>query len=156
MTLSEHFSQFISVKRERIDIKKVNIYRRDYSTFSNESFPDHVSIQRWVYYDNVHDCFKDFYTKLEGCVNRHAPLKKLTRREVKFKSKPWISLDVQKMIKLRDKVYTRKKRPLNENCKRIYNLLRNRVQRELKKSKQKYYAEYFAENVNNIKKRGKA
>ena len=31
------------------------------------------------------------------------------------------------------------------NCKRIYNLLRNRVQRELKKSKQKYYAEYFAE-----------
>ena len=57
------------------------------------------------------------------------------------------------MIKLRDKVYTHKKRqPLNENCKRIYNLLRNRVQRELKKSKQKYYAEYFAENVNNIKK----
>ena len=34
-------------------------------------------------------------------------------------------------------------------------LLRNRVQRELK-TKQKYYAEYFAENVNNIKKCGKA
>ena len=30
----------------------------------------------------------DFYTKLEGCVNRHAPLKKLAQREVKFKSKP--------------------------------------------------------------------
>ena len=57
------------------------------------------------------------------------------------------------MIKLRDKSYTRKKKkPLNENCKRIYNLLRNRVRRELKKSKQKYYAEYFAENVNNMKK----
>ena len=104
MTLSEHFSQFISVKRERIDIKKVNIYQRDYSTFSNESFQD-VSIQRWVYYDSVHDCFKDFYTKLEGCVNRHAPLKKLTQREVKFKSKPLTSLEVQKMIKFRDKAY---------------------------------------------------
>ena len=64
LTLSEHFSQFISVKRQRIDIKKVNIYRRDYSTFSNGSFRD-VSIQRWVYYDNVHDCFQDFYTKLK-------------------------------------------------------------------------------------------
>ena len=50
-------------------------------------------------------------------------------------------------------MYTSKKRQShNDNCKRIYNLLRNRVQRELKKSKQKYYAEYFAENVNNIKK----
>ena len=78
LTLSEHFSQFISVKRERIDIKKVNISPRDHSTFSNESFRDDVSIQRWVYY--VHNCFKDFYTKLEGCVNRHAPLKKLTQR----------------------------------------------------------------------------
>ena len=33
LTLSEQFSQSISVKRERIDIKKVNIYWRDYSTF---------------------------------------------------------------------------------------------------------------------------
>ena len=38
------------------------------------------------------------------------------------------------------------------NCKRLNNLLRNRVQRELKKSKKQYYADYFAENVNNIKK----
>ena len=37
------------------------------------------------------------------------------------------------------------------NCKRFYNLLRNRVHRELKKSK-KQYADYIADNVNNIKK----
>ena len=38
LDLSDHFSQFISVNREQIDIKKINIYRRDYSKYSNESF----------------------------------------------------------------------------------------------------------------------
>ena len=66
-----------------------------------------------------------------------------------------ISGKILKMIKIRDKAYARKKRqPNNENCKGLYNLFRNRVNWEIKKSKKQYYAEYFAENVNNIKKHG--
>ena len=57
------------------------------------------------------------------------------------------------MIKIRDKAYARKKRQPNiEKWKRLYNLFRNRVNREIKKSKKQYYADYFAENVRNIKK----
>ena len=66
----------------------MNIYQRDYSTFSNESFRDHFSIQNLNYSDdNVHDSFNNFYTKLEGS-NRHAPLNKLLPKEVKMKNKP--------------------------------------------------------------------
>ena len=57
------------------------------------------------------------------------------------------------MIKIRNKVFARKKRqPNNENNKRLYNLLRNRIHREFKKSKKQYFAEYFASNANNMKK----
>ena len=57
------------------------------------------------------------------------------------------------MIKIRNKVFARKQRqPNNDNCQRLYNLLRNRVNRELKKSKKQFYAEYFSANLNNIKK----
>ena len=57
------------------------------------------------------------------------------------------------MIKTRNKVFKRKKRqPNNENCKRLYNLLRNRIKWDLKKSKKQYYEQYFTEHVNNIKK----
>ena len=49
LTLSEHFSQFLSVKREKINFKKVNTYQCDYSTFSSDSFLDDVSIQNWNY-----------------------------------------------------------------------------------------------------------
>ena len=58
-----------------------------------------------------------------------------------------------KLIKNRNKAFERKKRqPNNENCKRAYNELRNRVNRELKRAKKVYYANFFVENLNNIKK----
>ena len=58
------------------------------------------------------------------------------------------------MIKIRDKLFARKKRqPNNENCKHLYSLFRNRINREIKKFK-KQYAEYFKEHVNNKKKKG--
>ena len=62
-------------------------------------------------------------------------MKKLTPREIQTKNKPWINEEIAKLIKLRNKAHARKKRqPNNVNCKRLNNLLRNRVQRELKKS----------------------
>ena len=133
LTISEHFAQIISVNREHIDLKKINVYQQDYSKFLSESFQD-VSIQNWNYSNtNVNDSFKDFYTKLEASVDRHAPLN--FPREIKIKNKPWLSMGILKMIKIRNKIFARKKRqPNNENCKQLYNLLRNRVNRELNKS----------------------
>ena len=86
ITFSEHFSQFTSVSREKIDLKELNILQRDYSSFSSESFRNDVSIQKWNYsLNNVDDSSRDFYHKLVGCVNRHVPMKKLTPREIKKK-----------------------------------------------------------------------
>ena len=78
LTLSEHLCQFASVKREKIDIKNISIYTRDYSKFSSNDYIDDVSIQTWEYdVDNPSDLFNDFYWRLEGCVDKHAPIKKL-------------------------------------------------------------------------------
>ena len=57
------------------------------------------------------------------------------------------------MIKIKNKLFYRKKRqPNNTNVKRLYNLFRNRVNRELKKSKIEYYSQYFEDNNKNSKK----
>ena len=62
-----------------IDYKSINICNRHYSTCSEGSFRDDVSIQNFNnHFEDVNDKFNDFYFKLEGCVERHAPLKKLT------------------------------------------------------------------------------
>ena len=127
---------------------------RDYTNFSEQSFRDDVSIQMFQKeFVNVNDQFVDFFFKLDGCVNRHAPLKKLTNKEFKLKQKPWITSKILKMIAIKNKLFNRKKRqPNNDNIKRLYNIFRNRVNRELIKSKKEYYSQYFDENKTNSKK----
>ena len=144
----------ISIIREKIDYKNLNIFHRDYSKFQSQQFRDDVSIQNWnSNRSKVNELFIDFHSKLEGCVDRHAPIKKLSLKEIKLKNKPWISTEISKLIKVRNKIFARKKRQSNNtNNKRLYNLFRNRVNREIKKSKKKYYSEFFEINKMNIKK----
>ena len=82
------------------------MYYRNYSNFSEDSFRD-VSIQN---FDNnledVNDQFQDFYLRLKGCIERHARLKKLTPKEIKLKHKPWISDDINRMIKITKQTFS--------------------------------------------------
>ena len=152
--ISDHYSQFVFVKRDKIDYKTMSIYSRDYSKFCVDIFRDDVSIQNFnVEFDDVNHQFNDLYFKLAGCVERHAPIKKLSTKEVKLRHKPWISNELIKMIKIRNKLHRRKKRQSNnENIKRLYNLFRNRIIREMKKSKRDHYNKYFEKHCNDVKK----
>ena len=78
------------------------------------------------------------------------PFRTLSTKEVKLRHKLWISNELIKMIKIRNKLHRRKKRQSNnENIKRLYNLFRNRIIREMKKSKRDHYNKYF-ENHRNV------
>ena len=74
---------------------------------------------------------------------------------MKFKSKPWITLGLQKSISVKHKVLTNfinKKDPiLKEECHINYKKYRNLLSTLMKKSKQAYYDRYFERNWNNIK-----
>ena len=70
---SDHYTQFASIFRGKIDYKSIKMYKRDYSKFCEDSFRD-VSIQNFNnHFEDVNDKFNDFYFKLEACVERHAP-----------------------------------------------------------------------------------
>ena len=143
--ISDHFSQFISVQRRKIDLKSITLYKRDYSQFSEQSFREDVSIQNFnKELTDVSDQFNDFYYKIKGCVDRHAPLKKLSPKEIKLDQKPWMSTNLLKMIRIKNKLFFRKKRqPNNENIRILYNIFRNRVNRELKKSEKRLLFSIF-------------
>ena len=106
LTLSEHFSQFVSVRRERPEYSNLRRFQHDYSKFHTEKFRDDVSIQTWkTNLNNANELFMDFHHKLKGCVDRHAPIKQLTPKEVKLTNKPWITPEISKMIKIRNKTF---------------------------------------------------
>ena len=85
--------------------------------------------------------------------------KKLIRRINKFKSKPWITLGLQKFISVKNKLLTNfinKKDPvLKEEFRTKYKKYRNFLSTLMKKSKQGYYDKYFQRNWNNIKNKWK-
>ena len=107
---SDHYSQFSSIRNLRADLKSINMYTRDYSKFSPEKFRhDIMQINFHNNFVDVNDQFADFYTKLENCVEQNAPLKKLKPKEILMKQNPWISNNLEKMIKLKNKFFKRKK-----------------------------------------------
>ena len=75
--------------------------------------------------------------------------------KLKFKSKPWITLGLQKSISAKNKLlknFINKKDPvLKEEFHTKYKIYRNLLSTLMKKSKQAYYEKYFERNWNNIK-----
>ena len=151
---SDHFGQFVSIERIKIDYKSINLYKRDYSGFEEETFKNDISNQNFTDHStDINQRFENFYSKLNQCVEKHAPLKKLSPKEIKEKNKPWVTQHIKKLIKYRNKLFRKKKQnPNNNDILRLYNLFRNRVNNELKKSKKSHYKNFFDNNSKDIKK----
>ena len=134
--MADHLTQFLIINKEPDKIKPKVIYQRNYDTFDEKSFLDDISIQNWNT-DNINDTnpkFNNFIWRLESCIDRHAPFKKLNKKQLKNKSKPWVNKRILRMIVHRDKLFHKMK--LNpQRYKRAYSMYRNRINGELKKSK---------------------
>ena len=80
---------------------------------------------------------------------------KINKYKLKFKSKPCITLGLQKSISVKNKLLTNfinKKDPiLKEEFHTDYKKYRNLLSTLMNKSKQVYYDKYFERNWNNIK-----
>ena len=63
--IADHLSQFLSVDTSIIEYKILDIYKRDYSNFNEQSFIEDISIQNWHNeYDDLYDCYSDFIFQL--------------------------------------------------------------------------------------------
>ena len=52
-----------------------------------------MSVQTWNpnKLQDTNEIFNDFLWRLEGCVDRHAPITKLNKKHINKTCKPWIS-----------------------------------------------------------------
>ena len=96
-----------------------------------------------------------YLDKINMLLDTYAPLKRTDKYKLKFKSKPWITLCLQKSISVKNKLlknFINKKDPiLKEGFHINYKKYRNLLSTLTKKSKQAYYDKYFERNWNNIK-----
>ena len=82
---------------------------------------------------------------------KHAPLKKVNKKQLRLRSKPWVTSHKQKLTKHRDKLLKKLKKSHSRNTEELYKKFRNRVVSENRKSKINYFDTYFQANKSNMK-----
>ena len=135
--LSDHF-QFVILEGffKDLPIPKLNIYQRNFKYFNEREFKETLNGINW---DNILSLnasdpnlsMNNFYNQINILLDEVAPYKKLTKKEIKLKSKPWITIDIQHLMQKRDKLHTKycqepnktKKEELYLNYKKLRNKL---------------------------------
>ena len=81
---------------------------------------------------------------LSVLVEKHAPMKTLSKRKLKQFSKPWITIGLKKSIRVKNSLFQ------SGNFAQ-YKLYRNKISALTRVSKKNYYYAFFADNLNNMK-----
>ena len=56
---------------------------------------------------DVNTVFQSFYDRITEIINKYAPIRKLSRKEIKSLSKPWVTPGIKTSIRNKDKFYKR-------------------------------------------------
>ena len=85
--VSDHFSQFCILTSTRDKIKRKQIKKRDLSHFNPDSLNSDLATIDWsciikTHANNVDELFSTFYRNFNKIINRHAPIKTLSRRRI--------------------------------------------------------------------------
>lgn len=106
-----------------------------------------------VYQENdTERAYDVFYEKFIGYYNEHFPVQTKHIKKRKRNRKPWVSLDMLKLIKTKNKLYKNYlKRSIQANYDK-YKKLRNMVTTRLRRAKRDYYFKKFDSVKNNSKK----
>ena len=143
------------VKYAGITYKNLSYFQHDFSNLNEENFQnDFANLDLNYLTDNAVDVnakFNRFLSSLDELVKTHAPLKKLSKRDIKFRNKPLINGKIQKIMRFRDNLLGKLKKNNNQSLADLYEKFRNRVSESLRESKASYFYNYFQKNSNNMK-----
>ena len=154
--LSDHLPNFLIIND--LDIlcdSKDRVFVRDFSRLNEDSVLNDFATIQWqdVLSEsrNVNQLFDVFFSKCSEIVNKHLSMRKLSRREVKFNSKPWITKGLRKSINNKNIMYRHFVRTKSSYSHHEYKMYRNKLTSLLRLSKKLYYQSYFKINQHNMK-----
>ena len=95
-TMSDHLIQFLIKPKEYNNSNKQLIYRRNFKKFNEEKFKNELQKINWVDKlqlgnQDVHFSFQTFHQEIEKLLDEHAPIKPLSKNEIKKINRPWIT-----------------------------------------------------------------
>ena len=162
-TLSDHLPQFIFLPEffSKISVTKSNILRRDWKKFESSKFISDFNQINWEQIlhnkeNDVNFSMNEYLSKIDSLLDTDAPFKKLNKKELKFLTKAWITQGLQNSTKKKNNIYSKFVKCKNKIMKEFhhskYKNYRNLLSTLLKRAKEKYFTNFFNENIKDIKK----
>ena len=97
-----------------------------------------------------------YLSQIDNLLDAHAPSKKFNKKELKFLTTPWITQGLQNSIKKKNNMYSKflkcKSKIRKEFHHNSYKNNRNLLSTLVKRTKEKYFTNFFNENIKDIKK----
>ena len=158
IAISDHLAQFLIIEEDSTKVNSnSNHYKRDYAKFKKDDFlMDFLAIdfdEISSYSNDLNNSFNLYFDQINDVIDKHLPLRKMTKKEVKSKFKPWITYGLRNSMRRRDFIYRkflREKNIIRKNELELqYKLLRNQILNICRVSKKLHFQNYFHENSNN-------
>ena len=138
---------------------KPNIYERDSTNFDQENFILDYLAEDWGSVIKKEQVCESFLSKINFFLAKYGQLKKVFKHKLKFKSKPWITSDIQKSISVKSKLLSifikLKDADLKSEAHFNSKQYRKLLSTLLKRSKQSYFKNNFQASINASKMLGK-
>ena len=161
VSISDHVPQFaiIPLSNKQFIHQKQYFFARNFKDINKPLLLNTLKAEILTHNNDDSNIDEDLANLLESTdrtVEQLFPLKKISKRQLKLKAKPWITNDILKAIQLRDKTYTKLKNANDPSRKETLEIeLRDKksnVKNMLRASKKHYFTKFFTENSKNIKK----
>lgn len=144
--ISDHLPIFVCVEH---DVNATRHIQRDsfYRSINENTlniFREHLSNVNWdnvLEDDNPESAYENFMKKFTNIYYSSFPLK--TFKQPKKARKPWVTGEMLKLIKKRDKLYRKFIQTKDPDALREFKGFRNHVTKELRASKRQYYITIF-------------
>ena len=154
--ISDHLPIFCSFKTTQIE----NYHQQektilDMKHFNTEGFCNDISylMESQNYSTKISDpelAMSNFINDIRNMVIRHTPLKKLSRKEVKTRSKPWLTKGLLKSIKTKNRLFCQCYKQQKMHLVSKYKKYLHKLTRLKQIAKKNYYQNELNKNKNNL------
>ena len=143
--ISDHFSTLAKVKRyKNAKLSRENIMKRKTKLSDQEIDSFNKDLQNAVN-ENITGCTNErvghIIASYQQLTDKYMPLKKLSRKEKKYHSKPWYSKGIKISVNTRDRLHRKSLRTGRVEDSKKYKKYRNLLSRVIAQAKDNYDAE---------------
>ncbi len=149
--VSDHMPNFLILDQKLNISNQRPEFKRDFKNFSEKDYISAIKLKNLspLSGTSLEEKYENFQGSIVDTINEHAPFRKVSKRQVKLRRKPWITRGILKSISIKNKLY---KRFLKSKDKFWYKYYRDVLNHLLRKSKRTYFQEYFENCKKNSKK----